>query len=114
MKIPAQWIIGAVVHNNQKRIALRFPPNYTWTKLVKTFAGSRWSATMRAWHIADNDTHRQLLALPIVNTNKSAIKNNVVLTGETQRSLTLFVDWLKVKRYSENTITSYTKALLVF
>lgn len=103
-----------VTHDNQPRIALYFANTATLNQLVRAMPGARWSRTLKAWHIADVEMHRNACKLPPSNSNTNAIKNNLKISTKTQELLNKYTNWMEVKRYSKSTIESYTKALLVF
>jgi len=107
-------MVKLVTHNNQQRIALYFENTAALNLLVRTIPGARWSKTLKAWHITDNETHRKIFNLTPIIANNNAIKNNRKISTETQDLLNKYTNWMEVKRYSKSTIESYTKALLVF
>ncbi|MFN3446619.1 MAG: site-specific tyrosine recombinase/integron integrase [Bacteroidia bacterium] len=106
--------VKLVTHDNQQRIALYFANTATLNQLVRAIPGSRWSKTLKAWHITDNETHRNACNLTPVNAHTNAIKNNLKISTQTQELLNKYTNWMEVKRYSKSTIESYTNALLVF
>jgi integrase/recombinase XerD len=103
-----------VLHDNQKRITLYFINTTTLNQLVRAIPGARWSRTLKAWHIADVDAHRNMCKLTPTNTYTTATKNNHQINEQTRELLTKYTNWMEVKRYSKSTIESYTNALLVF
>jgi integrase/recombinase XerD len=103
-----------VVHDNQQRIALYFANTATLNQLARAIPGARWSRTLKAWHIADNETHRNTCNLKPNNAHTNAIKNNREISTQTQELLNIYTNWMEVKRYSKSTTESYTNALLVF
>ncbi len=103
-----------VVHDNQYRIALYFANTATLNQLVRAIQGARWSRTLKAWHITDNEIYRSACNIQPSNANTNAIKNNREISAQTQELLNKYTNWMEVKRYSKSTIESYTNALLVF
>lgn len=55
-----------VVHRGERRILLRFEPAPEIQFILKTLAGSRWSKSLRSWHIPNSKTvyHDFLQRLP--------------------------------------------------
>ncbi len=51
-----------VIHDGEKRIALRFPYDKRIISLTKELRGSRWSSRMQCWHIEDGPDIRQVLS----------------------------------------------------
>ena len=103
-----------VVHDNQHRIALYFANTATLNQLVRAIQGARWSRTLKAWHITDNEIYRSACNIQPINAHTNAIKNNREISAQTQELLNKYTNWMEVKRYSKSTIESYTNALLVF
>ena len=103
-----------VVHDNQHRIALYFANTAILNQLVRAIPGARWSRTLKAWHIIDNELYRSACNILTNNAHTNAIKNNRDISAQTQELLNKYTNWMEVKRYSKSTIESYTNALLVF
>ncbi len=99
-----QWQAQLVTHKKEKRIAVYFEKDAALISRIKKLEGVRWSATLKAWHLPDKEEYRQQFGL----------KEMVVLTNEHNAKLTEFERWLKSKRYSDNTIKTYTEALKSF
>ncbi len=107
-----EWIIEPVVHENQKRLALKFAYKKEWNDKARALKGARWSSTLKCWHVQDNEHYRALFN---ISTPANYLPKKVVDSGsETSEKLNEYVLWMRSKRYSESTIESYTKALLVF
>lgn len=98
------WTAKALKHRGQKRIALSFPYNDELQKKVRTIPDSRWSHNLRAWHIPDTPENRMIAGLA----------PEEILNPMHEASLQSFVHWLRSKRYSENTIRTYSDALRSF
>ncbi|MFN5385996.1 MAG: tyrosine-type recombinase/integrase, partial [Bacteroidota bacterium] len=94
-----------MVHKGKKRIALRFPytkENHHW---VKTLDGAIWSRSLLAWHIEDTQENRMLFSLPVGSSQKHP---------DAPRYLVAFERHMRSRRYSSNTIKTYTNALDIF
>lgn len=114
--------IKSVYHQNTHRLGLYFPYNEELIRLVKKLSDARWSRTHSCWHIADTAGNLEVLyklmdGKAIIN-NKMSIErkpeHNVKrkeLSGEKIRKLEEFKEWLTSRRYSANTIKTYTDAL---
>ena len=121
-------IIKPLYHKNANRLGLYFPYNEELIRLVKTLPDARWSRTHACWHIAD--TPDNLKALFKLLDGKAIIHNKISserkqseseqgikrrgLSGDKNRKLEEFREWLTSKRYSGNTIRTYIDALQRF
>lgn len=113
MNIPQEWTIEPVVHDGQKRLAIRFSRSQVWNDLVRTIVGARWSKTLRSWHVADTQTNRLLLKLKAELPDYGPKDPYDYAEGASQK-IESFTRWMRSKRYSENTIKTYLDALKVF
>jgi len=100
------WSAKIITHKKEKRIAVYFEKNAEWIARIKEINGARWSQSLRVWHIPDTEENRiRFNITPISYTIPS-------VEGITQ--IEKFKQWLRSKRYSESTITTYTEALKSF
>jgi integrase/recombinase XerD len=107
-------VVQLVEHHSGARIALYFKNTAELNSLVRAIPGARWSRTLKAWHIADVETHRIMCKVLSIDRNTNAIKNNRKINTETRELLNKYTNWMEVKRHSKSTIESYTNALPVF
>ena len=123
------------VHRNQQRLKLIFDRDEALVRQVRSVRDCRWSASMQYWHIPYYDNHLaflnrkfngeiQFLPLP------AAAERGVCLSPEagpgrdtripkpkpdrSARVPLAFVEQLKMRRYSDNTIKAYTSTLARF
>lgn len=113
MQIPNSWNIEPITHDNQKRLAIRFAYRLDWNNMVRTFKGVKWSSTMRCWHVADNEYHRELFGIEIPEKRHTPKSPEMVSVGGFEK-IEAYSKWMKSRNYSENTINTYTNALIVF
>lgn len=93
-----KWKAKTIRHLGQNRIAVSFdfiPENLA---KIRRFPDSKWSNSLKTWHVPDTFENRQLFEL-----NHSPIKKR-------QENIA-FVRWLTSRHYSKNTIKTYTEAL---
>jgi site-specific recombinase XerD len=90
-------------HKGEQRIAIYFEKNAELIQRIKKVEGIRWSATLKAWHLPDNEANR----------NRFKISVNLP-SAEGIQQIEVFKKHLLSKRYSSNTITSYCDALKSF
>lgn len=112
--LPKEWKAEILTHCGEERIALRFEKRADWLNEVRKIPGAKWSATLRAWHIRDCAAHRKLLGLEpkdnMADINQKIEPSNPLL----EQSFSNLVSWMRSKRYSEQTISSYLGTLSVF
>ncbi|MBX7206536.1 MAG: tyrosine-type recombinase/integrase [Bacteroidia bacterium] len=113
MTVPAEWIIEPLVHENQKRLALKFPYKKEWNRQARELKGARWSNTLKCWHVQDNEYYRKLLGVAIDEKTYTANSPHDVAEGANQKIIE-FTRYMRSRNYSENTIKTYTDALRVF
>jgi integrase/recombinase XerD len=126
--------IKPLLHQNTNRLGLYFKADQELNSIVKTFADAKWSQTHKCWHIANNRTNlkelfsvfrgkayvnadalflpkpkEKVLAKPIEKTTPTG-----ELNAEHFKKIAQFKDWLSSRRYSPNTIKTYTEALRTF
>ena len=126
--------IEHLLHKTQARVFIRFDNDTEAIQLIKNNLEAQWSATQRAWHVPYNaGMHERICKLfapygvRVFQKNKYQAVAEVVkitepkekieeisLSKETIEQMVRFKYWLKSKRYSENTVHTYTEALTVF
>ncbi|QCX52247.1 site-specific integrase [Elizabethkingia sp. JS20170427COW] len=92
--------------DQERCIAIELPIGHEMISDIKKISGRRWDAFRKIWIIPDTIRNRKYLGLPSFNEKK--------LSVETFQAINSFVDWLKSKRYSANTIKTYTECIYVF
>lgn len=100
------WNAKLISHKKEPRIAVYFEKNADLITRIKQFEGSRWSQTLKAWHLPDTDENRIRFKLPVAS---SLLPNDEGLAA-----LAKFKNYLRSKRYSESTIVTYSEALKSF
>jgi integrase/recombinase XerD len=100
------WEAKIITHKGSKRIAVYFEKNADLIARVKQIDGARWSQSLVAWHLPDTEENRIRFKLtPLSHSIPSS-------EGITQ--IEKFKQYLRSKRYSESTITTYSEALKSF
>jgi integrase/recombinase XerD len=107
-----------IKHKNESRIAVQFPINNELNQRFKMIDGARWSRTLKVWHLPDNLENRIKFHIPqteqkTINTNNKIIPSQPI-DVQLAEHITKFKRWLFSKRYSPNTIKTYSEALAVF
>jgi len=101
-----KWEAKIITHRKEKRIAIYFEKNIDLIARIKQIEGARWSQTLLAWHLPDTDENRTRFKL--------VPKLQTIPSKEGIAQIEKFKQWLRSKRYSENTITTYSEALKSF
>jgi integrase/recombinase XerD len=101
-----KWSAQLITHNKEKRIAVRFEKNAKLIVRIKTFEDARWSASNKYWHLPDTEANRLHFKLPLAET--------LYPNTEGLASIAIFNRYLLSKRYSSNTIKTYSEALKSF
>jgi len=73
---------------------------------IKKLEGSKWSQTLKAWHLPDTEENRNRFKLPLA---ASLLPND-----EGIEAIAQFKNYLRSKRYSDSTIGVYSEALKSF
>lgn len=100
------WSAKMITHKKEKRIAVYFEKNADLIARIKLVEGSRWSQSLKAWHIPDTDENR--------NRFKIALVSSSLPSEEGMYQIEKFKQFLRSKRYSESTIVTYSEALKSF
>jgi integrase/recombinase XerD len=100
------WKAKTLLHKGAPRIAVYFEKNATLIARIKTFEDVRWSASNKYWHLPDTEANRLHFKLPLAYT--------LVPNAEGMASIETFKRYLSSKRYSPNTINTYSEALKSF
>ena len=103
---PMKWSSQLITHNKEKRIAVQFEKNAKLIFRIKTFEDARWSASNKYWHLPDTEANRLHFKLPLADT--------LYPNTEGLASIATFNRYLLSKRYSSNTIKTYSEALKSF
>lgn len=100
------WTAKPIKHNNENRIAVYFEKNTDLIARIKQVDGARWSQQKTVWHVPDTIENRERFKIePLANSFPST---------EGIAHIEKFIQWLSSKRYSPNTIKTYSEALKSF
>ncbi|WP_291103241.1 MULTISPECIES: tyrosine-type recombinase/integrase [unclassified Flavobacterium] len=100
------WSAKIITHKKEKRIAVYFEKNAELIARIKMVEGSRWSQTLRAWHIPDTIENRERFNLEPLSHSLPSVEGIAHIEK--------FIQWLSSKRYSPSTIKTYSEALKSF
>lgn len=96
-----------IKHRNKSRIAVWYDNDPALIARFRTLTDSRWSATLRVWHIPDNPLNRDKFNLEVDKVNGVPYLDKI-------EQIELFKKYLNTKRYSPNTVKTYSDALQTF
>lgn len=130
-----ELIIEHIIHKESPRVFLRFEKDAEAGNLVRNLLNGKWSATQCAWHIAyeerafekvcdifskynvrvfKKNEYRDCMSIPQQKHDPKIVAGLPPLSIEAQEKLKEFELWMKTRRYSDNTISSYTDGLKQF
>ncbi|HMI07984.1 MAG TPA: site-specific integrase [Flavobacterium sp.] len=95
------WKAKIIKHKGESRIAVEFEKNYDLIVRIQKIGG-QWSQSRKLWHVPDT------------TDNRNRFKLGLPFEFRHQESVERFKNWLNSKRYSQNTIKTYTEALVSF
>ena len=98
-----EWKARIVKYKHESRIAVYFEKRKDWIERIKKLEDALWSYRLGAWHLPNTEENRVRFKL-----------ENTVLAADKAAKSERFSRWLKSKRYSDNTIKTYTDALKSF
>lgn len=101
-----KWESKLIKYKGAARIAVAFEKNAELIARIKTVEGSRWSQSMRVWHIPDTEENRLRFKIPLHSAT--------IPSEEAILQIEKFKQWLLSKRYSPSTIKTYSEALKSF
>lgn len=101
-----KWEAKQIVYKTENRIAVYFEKDQQLIDRIKKLEGSRWSQSKKFWHLPDTFENRERF--------KIVVSQQKVLSEEGVEYILKFLRWLTSKRYSPNTIKTYTEALRAF
>ena len=100
------WSAKLIRFKKENRIAVYFDKKEEYIARIKKLEGSRWSSNLGVWHLPDTEAYRLQFQLPLASQFLPSL--------EGQKALMQFQQWLRSKRYSENTVSTYCDALKSF
>lgn len=120
-----KWKAEPIIHNKQARIALYFEYSKEANERVRKLTGVKWSNTLKVWHVPDTEEYREQFKITTtpkvdLNSQSTLVKNELKsieeknLTAEMISKIEAYKQWLRSRRYSENTVKTYSEALLSF
>ncbi|WP_298220959.1 site-specific tyrosine recombinase/integron integrase [Flavobacterium sp.] len=98
-----EWKAKLIIYKLEKRIAVSFEYDPIYIERMRAIVDARWSQSLKVWHLPDTEENRhrfkitaEPLKIPTLDNLEQAQK---------------FKNWLLSKRYSPNTIKTYTECL---
>jgi integrase/recombinase XerD len=101
-----KWSANIIKHKSENRIAVYFEKNTELIRRIKQVEGARWSPSLVAWHLPDTIENRIRFKIEPRTYSLPSL--------EGIEQIEKFKQWLRSKRYSESTITTYSEALKSF
>lgn len=125
-------ILSSTIHKDQEIVCLKFDYNSSLQTTVKDLKGRRWSNTHRSWYV---ETRAGLLdeilalfkgkaqvdaslyrSVAVTDTLPPPCKSDELapLSAEHKEHREELIRWMRSRRYSDNTIHTYSEALSIF
>jgi site-specific recombinase XerD len=120
--------LSKFTYNGTLQIAIRFSFNTTIKSKLKEIPFLRWSSSQRCWYIEHSKANLELIILKLkhialidttellgsMDQNLPLLKQKRILDDSQRTLLNSFYKYLKGKRYSKSTITTYTNYIADF
>lgn len=100
------WEAKIMKHHSCSRIAVYFEKSNDLIARIKKIDGAKWSWEKKVWHLPDTEENRKRF--------KIAPSSQFLPSEEGVTEIEKFKLWLRSKRYSENTISTYSDAIKSF
>ena len=100
------WVAKLIKHNSENRIAVYFEKSQDLIARIKQIEGARWSQQKTVWHLPDTLENRERFKIKPLSYSLASPEGIVQIEK--------FIQWMRSKRYSESTITTYSEALKSF
>ncbi|MGB3608212.1 tyrosine-type recombinase/integrase [Psychroserpens sp.] len=115
----AAIVLKPKYYKNSEQILICFKYNWNINKLLRTIPGCAWSKTLRSWHIKRSLESFKLISniLDGYDVDDSEVRDlpyivkmydKSFLTAEQREILNNYFKYLRGKRYSKSTISTYT------
>jgi integrase/recombinase XerD len=101
-----EWQSKRIYHNKTWRIFIQFDKNHELHEQIKAIPESKWSSSIRCWHVPDTKENR--IHFKIESSTQQLLNN------QKDEKIERFKRWLHSKRYSDNTVKTYCEALRTF
>jgi integrase/recombinase XerD len=121
-----------LLHKGKEQLALKFKYNINTINTIKQALNPVWSNTQKAWLLPCHNNnvneiinilhhhHIKVVFKQAINETRVSDESSTKpiltasLNNESLSKLNEFINWLKSRRYSENTISTYTECLKTF
>lgn len=101
-----KWSAKIMKYKNESKIAVTFDKDPELICRIKQIENYRWNPQLELWHVPDTVENRIRFKLPQIE--------DCLPSTEGIDQINQFVLWLKSKRYSPNSIKTYSDALRSF
>ena len=101
-----KWSAKIIKYKSENRIAVTFEKDAVLINRIKEFENYRWSPKMKFWHVPDTEENRKCFKIKLYEDTQAS--------AEGIAQIKQFEAWLRSKRYSVNTIKTYSDALRSF
>jgi integrase/recombinase XerD len=120
--------IDKTVHSGKEVVVLQFPYDTILGEEVRKIKGMLWSKNLKSWYAPYsiailNEIKKTFDKISIIDAKplrekianeKLILSDKKTLCIETLHQIEKFIKWMHSRRYSENTVTTYSDALKTF
>lgn len=120
--------IDKTLHYGEEVVVIQFPYDNKLGDEARKIKNIRWSKSLKAWHVpysrAVLDEIKTVFdSISIIDAQglketlskeKALVANKKELSAETTMQIEKFINWLHSRRYSENTVKTYSESLKTF
>ncbi len=120
--------LDKAIHRGEEVVLIQFPYDNKLGDEARKIKNIRWSKSLKAWHAPYsiavlNEIKTIFDSISIIDANalkdkvgkeREALRSKKELSAETLKQIEKFINWLHSRRYSENTVKTYSEALKVF
>jgi len=102
-------------HRGKAVLRLEFPRDLSAESKIRSIKQTRWSRTMNCWYLPNYKSSLLKMRQMFGETLEICFEDHglIILNEKQVSAIEKFKSWLNSKRYSENTIKTYTDALKV-
>jgi site-specific recombinase XerD len=104
------WSAKIISHKGEKRIAVYFENNKELIERIKKLEGSRWSQSLRVWHLPATIEH--IIRFKLDDDGKRPIAFKI--SEQNFIELNRFIQQIHLKGYSSSTLKTYKNEFAIF
>ena len=104
------WSAKIISHKGEKRIAVYFEKNKDLIERIKKLEGSRWSQSLKVWHLPVTTEH--IIRFKLQNDEAKPIAFKI--SDQNFIELNRFIQQIHLKGYSASTLKTYKNEFIIY